>query len=442
MSAASPSQSYQISPDEKLAPSSVASMALGQDVPGTSLRATNRAHQSWLSERSTESTRSTRAVSCESRFALLPVDILLRIADFLEPVISPFNEDGNGGASLSHTWIQAPRDLINYTTTCRATWQAARFLADRHLLIGLFSEQPFHGDRANLSHVHQNVYKRLSGAWSTEHRESPCICQSSLTRRHALNIPRSLADDRHLFCPAVIRRLSLHAAHPEIFLSAHGYARYVPQAIRALTLLEVCSITFTTENSVTASSPYIVAGLGSEMLSALSSRPHLRELYLSGQKIPSQLDESIQFPRLSTLVLNATHDTTLSLLKRAPNLECVKIWRDFARTPRFDPSEWWPVNLWSTIKHLDVTGFSGTAGEALVEAWLTSLKVRKRWRFPGIVSHTVESIGIPIRLGATSSRYTIAATLGSLYKSPLRRKDSLRICWSARPALVHLYHLA
>ncbi|ORY88459.1 hypothetical protein BCR35DRAFT_301597 [Leucosporidium creatinivorum] len=330
---------------------------------------------------SSPTTPSSRSNEPHKELAALPADLLFRIAD--------------DGPSPSVSWLDPGVDLMNFSSTCRAVWLAVREVVERRFVI-----------RAGPQSCGMDVFARtrsvtglgeegglpLPDSDRIENRKTPSrdLATTGCTAATNAGLEEFILNwrrDTHRIPGARIRHLVFHINAPSALLS---YGLRVAATIRSMPRLETCVVVFATEDEAISTSPYTVGFLGYDILTALSSLPRLRELYLSGIRVIAKTLDGGEMPlptfkALKSFTVNASHDTALQLVNAAPQLKEVKLWRDFARSPRIPTPEWWSEDIWRTLEHVELRGFSGTQGRALNDEWKLSLtKLRSLSPVPNI----------------------------------------------------------
>lgn len=336
----------------------------------------------------------------------LPAEILLRVAELLEPRLSPFNADGSGGVSPSEEWLDPGRDLIQFSSTSRTIYIAVRSLVGRRFgiemdgyaggieaearvrsivsngepgaLPSFEEEQTSSNDFTRAKSVGQGEDDHADVQDNTDDESQPLPPSEDsddfslrFRRRPRFTVP----GDR-------IRHFYVHIRSAATAL--HNQSATLAQSIRSMPRLESFACVFTNEETVTSSSPYALAVLGYEVLEALSTHPTLREIYLCGIKLAIRIDHFRDEedplptfgPQLRSLVMSASHDTVLRLVPAMPGLKEVKLWRDFARGARIVVEDWWDKTVWEHLEHVELTGFSGTHGRPLLDKCMQALIVR------------------------------------------------------------------
>ncbi|GAA5891191.1 hypothetical protein JCM5296_004924 [Sporobolomyces johnsonii] len=341
-----------------------------------------RPHDSSMSP--SQHSATSRPPQPEVSLARLPPDLLLRIGVFLQPLVTPHREDG--GASCSSAWIDNSQDLINFSSTSRAVWDAVRSLVGRSWGTDKREDAEFLENvwirRRLRTIVGRNVetgeLEAADPAEGTEAADVP-LRSSSLIRCMSGNFaPYERMDGtriRHLYL-----RFSVHST------SLQTHADLLVAKLALMTRLESIAIVWKDEDNVVLTSPYSVGLLHAKVFKALSRHPTLREIYLCGIKITGMSPKSVQRtpdsgphipfefgPKLTTLTLNACHDSALRLVACAPAATEVRIWRDFAAQPTIPVDEWWTDRNWTTVEHLEMVGFSGERGTRLLDHWRTAL---------------------------------------------------------------------
>jgi hypothetical protein len=338
---------------------------------------------------SSPSLPSSRANSSQNTLASLPCDILLRIAEVLLPRLSPYHENGGGGPSPSSSWIDPGIDIINFSSSCRAIWLAVRGLVGRRFgiatdgnaggieILARLASITGLGEEGGLPPPEEDDVENAEFA-AEEGKE---LVEEELNWDQDINDYSSrFRRAMHKIAGARIRHFSIHTrVNPQaVYFQGTSLAR----AIRSMPRLESFALVHTSEDEVISTSPYTVAVVGHDVLDALASRPDLREIYLCGVKISFQTHAGVQHdtfstfgPKLTTLTINASHDSALELVKVAPALKEVKVWRDFARSPRIEAEGWWDEKVWKTVEHAELRGFSGTHGRELHDGWKAPLLV-------------------------------------------------------------------
>lgn len=401
---------------------------------------------------SSPTTPSSRANEPHHELAALPADILFRIAELLEPTLSPY-EPVTDGPSPSSSWLDPGVDLMNFSSTCRAVWLAVREVVERRFVI-----------RAGPQSCGMDVFARtrsitglgeegglpLPDSDRIENRKTPSRDLATTGCTVATNAGLeefilSWRRDTHRIPGARIRHLVFHFHAPSALLS---YGLRVAAAIRSMPRLETCVISFANEDEAISASPYTVGFLGYDILTALATCPRLRELYFSGIRVISKtLDGGDMplpnYPALKSFTVNASHDTALQLVNAAPQLKEVKLWRDFARSPRIPTPEWWSQDIWRTLEHVELRGFSGTQGRALHDEWKLSLTVSSRGSFVCTAADPLlRSIEAALALADPRHSPQVDPSLRGLPVHPLRQRGAPLLRWSPSPPQVHLHGLA
>ncbi|SCZ90007.1 BZ3500_MvSof-1268-A1-R1_Chr1-3g01719 [Microbotryum saponariae] len=346
-----------------------------------------------LSLRSLATTHTLKSSHVQS-LAHLPADILLRIADLLQPILSPFRADGDtdgltvsgdgdGGPSLSSQWIDPGTDVINLRSTCRAIYLAIEPL--RGTVSGVRLQQ---GE-------HPGGVRVLTNFPLGKRAIDPSGDGSELV----------IARTRHLWIHSTLPR---NATDSSIFA-----ASTICGLIEGMPRLRTFALVQATEDEVVFGSPYTALPLHRKIFSSLSRLERLHSLYLCGVKLQARAPV---FPHVTTLVLNACHDCPLELISTCPKLEIVKAWRDFALRAQLEMAgKWWPEQRWMTVKHAELRGFSGVTGSVFRLSWLRNLMTLRALPTPPV---------IPL----------ISLRLCEAY-------DYTDLCHLILPAIAHLPHL-
>ncbi|KDE08496.1 hypothetical protein MVLG_01276 [Microbotryum lychnidis-dioicae p1A1 Lamole] len=346
-----------------------------------------------LSLRSLATTHALKSSHVQS-LAHLPADILLRIADLLQPILSPFRADGDtdgltvsgdgdGGPSLSSQWIDPGTDVINLRSTCRAIYLAVEPL--RGTVSGVRLQQ---GEHPGGVRVLTN-FPLGKGAIDPSGDGSELL----------------IARTRHLWIHSTLPR---NATDSSIFA-----ASTICALIEGMPRLRTFALVQATEDEVVFGSPYTALPLHRNIFYSLSRLERLHSLYFCGVKLQARAPV---FPHVTTLVLNACHDCPLELISTCPKLEIVKAWRDFASRAQLEMAgKWWPEQRWMTVKHAELRGFSGVTGSAFRLSWLRNLMTLRALSTPPV---------IPL----------ISLRLCEAY-------DYTDLCHLILPAIAHLPHL-
>ncbi|SCV68225.1 BQ2448_346 [Microbotryum intermedium] len=364
-------------------------------------------HDGSCSPSSSPSLRSLAAnapkVSNVPSLAHLPADILFRIADLLQPTLSPFRSDadggqdgrrnfgrnsgdGDGGPSLSSQWIDPGNDVISLRSTCRAIYLAIEPL--RGTIFGIRLQPRGEGEKG----------VRLV----TNFPENKRTVDPS-------------GDGKELLI-ARTRQLWIHSTLPGAADDpGSSVANKVTGLIERMPRLRTFAFVQATEDEVVTQSPYIAQPLASIILNSLSRRDRLHSIYLCGVMLQTGA-VSPSFAHVTTLVLNACHDCPLQLITACPKLRVVKAWRDFARPSRSAmTSKWWTEQTWTTVKHAELRGFSGVMGRGFRHSWLRNLA-------------TLRALPSPLMISLSSLRLCEAYDYAELFDILL-------------PAIAHLPHL-
>ncbi|GAA5820741.1 hypothetical protein JCM10212_006729 [Sporobolomyces blumeae] len=338
--------------------------------------------------------------------ALLPRDILCRIADFLEPTISPFRLDRNG-PSHSSTWTRAPNDLIRLSSTCRAIYDATRPFVWRKVTV-----------RRSIESRRENEYRFESGSRACSDE------RASSTRKDDRNLPHDEVCERKREVEAcmfnddlvgdgctthavsylgramswspgtlgrgeTIRYLAFDLSKVKSLLVDDGHEFFVTR-LEDMKLLRSVAFVYKDEDWVVATTPYDVAPVPFSVVRSLSQLDSIVELYLCGIDIVFEGDQAYKSvedrarmadfgqdamfgPSFESLTLNACADSALILPRLCPHATTVQIWRDFGAEPSRVPEGWWNEESWFDVKHLEITGLGGSSGRELFDAWVASL---------------------------------------------------------------------
>ncbi|GAA5849379.1 hypothetical protein JCM8547_006531 [Rhodosporidiobolus lusitaniae] len=338
--------------------------------------------------------------------ARLPLDILLRVGQFILPTVHLTNPDGS--ATRSPSWVDPGADLVRFTSTCRAAWQSSRHLIGRYFGVDLrFSLSRFPArliERRLKCIVSDEEYdQKMADARKTSPVEAPYTLSKEFrpVQVHEL-IPASRV--RHLYI-AVSSEAEAFTQVGILRPVAVSLARTLP----LLTSLKSLAIVWCSELEVVETSPYSVLRLPSEILLALAAHSSLRDLFLCGVKfsrrnadgyssIPD--DDSIRFgTQLETITANACHDSALELITMAPGLKEVRAWRDYSRAPRVNNEFWWMQENWKKVERVDLTGFSGQQGRELLDWWRSEL---------GSLRSLSPPVSIPLHSLRLSEPYTLS----------------------------------
>ncbi|GAA6010118.1 hypothetical protein JCM10207_007567 [Rhodosporidiobolus poonsookiae] len=312
--------------------------------------------------------------------ARLPLDILLRVAELLVPTVSRTKEDGT--VSQSNSWTDHGADLVAFTSTCKAAWNAARHLVGRSYgcKVGDATFAPANRMRRRLrALVSDEEFDRHEPDTSAASRSrwlAPVRVElhERVPASRVRHLYLSFSGDSTLFSQVTSRSLGLDSIAEEL-------ARKLP----LLTHLESLALVWRDERAVVETSPYSVGVVPADVLVALAAHPTLRDLYLCGIKFshrfadgrtlePEQSDE-LHFQQLRALTLNACHDSALEIITMAgAGLREARAWRDFAREPRVDNEYWWDVETWKSVEEVELKGFDGTLGTDMLDHWLSTLR--------------------------------------------------------------------
>ena len=355
--------------------------------PDEVLRPTKRRRA--LNSPSSPMSPSSRSNDPVHELSALPADILLRIAEFLEPVVSPFDPKTGGGPSPSASWLDPGLDVMSFSATCRAIWLAVREVVGRRLVLRVDSfTSTGLGLAARLSSViGEKEMDRLSARGEGAPRENTSvedylvsIGRTNISEEEKEEFVSRFRRSTHRIQSGRIRHLFIHTESPAALQHMDDI---IARDMELMPRLETCSVVYMTEFDVIASSPYAVATLPATVLTSLTRRPRLRELYLCGVRIDHGMVHALpeldcpKFPQLKSLTINAAHDSALQIANLAPVLKEVKLWRDFARSARIHATGWWSEDLWRTLEHVELRGFSGSQGRPLHDDWKSSLKVSR-----------------------------------------------------------------
>ncbi|GAA6028863.1 hypothetical protein JCM8097_007438 [Rhodosporidiobolus ruineniae] len=364
--------------------------------------------------------------------ARLPADVLLRIAELLVPSIQPTKAADDQTSTRSDDWIDHGRDLVRYSSTCRAVWSAVRHLVGRSYGCDVRSGTKDELPKAAALGNARKIARRLMAICADDEYEEE-VARARTTEKV---MPQGLfyhgirTCDAHEYVPASrIRHLYLafdgerdaffRELDKDIELS-----NVLCGALPLCTNLESVALVWRNERAVVSTSPYSLAHLPADILIALAAHPSLKSLYLCGVKFLRTLvdgstfpaDDSVRFqPQFRSLTLNACHDSALELITLAPGLKEIRAWRDFARQPRIEAENFWSQETWKTVERADLTGFSGQQGARLLLHCLSRLV-------------SLRSLSPPVSLPLRTLR------LSEPYGLPTLKDDLL-------PALAHLPHL-
>ncbi|GAA5961076.1 hypothetical protein JCM21900_006697 [Sporobolomyces salmonicolor] len=354
---------------------------------------------------------ASRPLQPEVSLARLPPDLLLRIGFFLQPLVTPYR--GDGGATCSSAWVDKGVDLINFSSTSRAVWDAVRGLVGR--IWGT--------DKREDAHLFEGlrISRRLRTIVGRDADTGELQAPDPAEGTEAADLPfYRVSDDfdphermdatriRHLYL-----RFSTHST------SIQMHADLLVAKLALMTRLESIAIVWKDEDRVVLTSPYDVGLLPAKVFQALSRHPTLREIYLCGLKISGLSPRSAQrtqdrgpcIPfkfgsKLTTLTLNACHDSALRLVACAPAATEVRVWRDFAAPPTIPVDDWWSDRNWETVEHMEMVGFSGEQGRALVDHWRSALL--------SLRTTSAASSFIPLRSLRLVEPYTLATLRSEL----------------------------
>lgn len=276
----------------------------------------------------------------------LPFDVLHLIGEFIQP--ATISIPSLLSSTSATPWIEWGRDLYSFSSTCRVIWSATRGLTGR--------KYGFHGRTVSREEEERDALRRLEtlkGAGSGQKVGPFETCATKL---------------RHFYFRTCL---------PSFFLD---HSALFVDKVSLMSNLASIAIVYKTEDAVVATSPYSTTPLPADVVRALAQLANLRSLYLGGIKLTG-LRDSFEASRcrfgshVKTLVLRAVHDTALLLLPLVPSATRISLWRDFAHHPRIVPSSWWQEHSWDCVEDLELYGFSGIQGRALMCTLVDSLLV-------------------------------------------------------------------
>lgn len=318
---------------------------------------------------------STASPTSSHNLVDLPTDVLIRIAEMLEPRLSPYEPGpsaANAVPTLSSSWVDPGRDVMRFSSTCRAVWVAVRWIVRTRF--GAEVKQ------AGVAVEEGGVRQRLS-----------CITEDEAIEVQETD--QALSFIKHISYAIVgssIRHFYLHFSLLSTLSTLAGYQTHDTSCITlclALPLmprLESIAFVYASEYDVILFSPYTVAPIAPEIFVTLASTCRdLREIYLCGLRIMPSLplrgeDDGALFSKaLERITIAACHDSVLRLLASdvAPGLKEALVWREFTSPAMINPEGWWDEDRWMTVERADLKGFSGIGGRPLLDSWRTSLVV-------------------------------------------------------------------
>lgn len=175
--------------------------------------------------------------------------------------------------------------------------------------------------------------------------------------------------------PQRIRDFSIHLSVPSTSEGAATLDVFLARAIRSLPRLHYFALVFLSEESVSDTSPFASALLGPLLVAALSESPTLSQLLLCGIDIAPR-NVPMFGTALQEIVFAGVQDSALALIRKAPGLQEVKVWREYTGEPTLLAEEWWGEETWKTVEDIEMAGFGGRSAKLLFDTWRSTLVVR------------------------------------------------------------------
>ncbi|KAM0748176.1 hypothetical protein T439DRAFT_382648 [Meredithblackwellia eburnea MCA 4105] len=298
------------------------------------------------------------------RLDLLPTDILYRIAQLTEPAHTVYETEvgrsGSGALRSSDDWVDAGRDLLRLSLTCKTVHRAVGSRLRR-----------FWGFVVAMTPRQRGV--GAAGEGDEGIREGDLYAAARSVDNHYPS-PSSLTPT----AGAQVRHLHVH----ELVGEGSGSMIALPSS-KQVPLLETFAYVNRSREEVLLGNEWALGRIMPTIFYNLAvCCPELRELYISGGDV-HYTGSSIWYgerewefgPKMQGMTLVVSGDELCRLISRAKYLKRIVVWREFTKVPEPGTEEWWwKQDVWKTIQEVDLRGFSGNNGRPMLQAAFAKLK--------------------------------------------------------------------
>lgn len=291
--------------------------------------------------------------------------MLYRIAELLAPTLSVYDTDRSGALRDPAAWLDPGVDLLRLASTSRALFSAVSPRIGVHF--GLVMRREYVESEAWYDALNEHLERPPNPA-AVDASSAPLPALAF--HPHALAVPLPGARIRHL--------------HVHTLAATDGGSLLADILLPHTPRLSSFAYVHTTVDEIVGGDSWQLGRIGWNTLTALAQLcPDLREAYFAGACAPvfhdeDQLGDQVRFgPKMEALTLAVAGDELCRLIRWAPNLKRLVVWREFTKTPAADTSEWWwHEDTWRTVEEVELRGFSGNTGRPLLQAAFRKLLVR------------------------------------------------------------------